>query len=49
MKLEKKISRACKQAALLGYVRNDLMRLVPVPAGQRPLAEKAIQLTLHQN
>jgi hypothetical protein len=49
MKLENKISRVCKQAAVLRYVRDEHGRLVPLPTGQRLHRGKVLQLTLDQN
>lgn len=53
-KLEKKISRLCRQAAVLRYVEAPTPSgqqgdLIPLPLGQRLKTGQVIQLTCHQN
>ena len=49
MKLQKKISRTCQQAAVGRYVRCAQGRLIPLPPSQRLQPGQVIHLTLNQN
>lgn len=49
MQLEKKISRACKQAAVVRYVSVSNGSLVPLPPGQRLQRGQVVRLIIDQN